>query len=470
MVMNTDLLVLGGGPGGYVAAIQAAKLGMDVVLVEKEKVGGTCLHRGCIPTKALLRSGEVLRLAQRSEDFGVMEDTPASLDFKKVQQRKQHIVNQLYKGTQGLLKKNKVKVIQGTGSVMGPSIFSPVSGTVVVSYPDGREPEMISPKKVIIATGSRPKSLPNLPIDEEFILSSNGMLELEALPEKIAIIGGGVIGVEWATLLNSFGVDVTVVEFLEQLVINESASVARELKKDFERQGIHVMLGAKVLDAALKSGQVEVAIEGQKEPLIVDKVMVAIGRQPNVDNIGLENTSIKYSPKGIEVNEYCQTAEEHIYAIGDVIDTIQLAHVASAEGKLAVNHMNSKQVEPLNYINMPRCTYTYPEIASVGYTASNYPPEKKIKVGKFNFTGNGKALIVGEPDGFVEVLRDEATDDLLGVSIIGVHATDLISEISDALYLNASATEIAQAVHPHPTLSEVLQEASLDTLNMAIHK
>lgn len=470
MEMNTDLLILGGGPGGYVAAIQAAKLGMDVVLAEKDKVGGTCLHRGCIPTKALLRSGEVLALAKEAADFGVQIESEVHIDYKKVQERKNSIVKQLYSGVEGLMKKNKITVLHGTGVILGPSIFSPVSGTAAVTFDDGREEQIVVPKKVIIATGSSPKTLPNLPIDEEFILSSNGMLELESLPEKIAIIGGGVIGVEWASLLNSFGVDVTIVEFLDQLVINESASIAKELKKSFKKQGIKVMLGAKVTQAELKEGKVEVRIVGQKSPLVVDKVMVAIGRKPNVDGIGLQNTSIKYSPKGIEVNEHYQTAESHIYAIGDVIDTIQLAHVAMEEGKLAVDHMNQLETQPLHYENIPRCTYTHPEVASVGYTSSNVPEGRKVKAGKFYFQGNGKALIVGDAEGFAEVLRDVDTDDLLGVSIIGVHATDMIAEMGDALYLDASVKEIGQAVHPHPTLSEALQEAALDAYGMAIHK
>ena len=348
MTMNTDLVVLGGGPGGYVAAIRAAQLGMQVVLVEKAKVGGICLHKGCIPTKSLLHSGETLRLMQSAATFGGIIEGKVGIDFAKIQARKATVVDQLYRGVQGLMKKNKITVLNGTGAVLGPSIFSPVSGTVSVTFDDkSKEDVMIVPKHVIIATGSSPKTLPSLPIDEKMILTSNGMLELTALPKKVAIIGGGVIGVEWASLLNDFGVDVTIVEFLDQLVINESQSIARELQKQLENRGIHIQLGAKVEQATIKNKQVALTIAEQTDPLIVDKVMVAIGRQPNVEDIGLQNTSIKYSAQGITHNAFYQTTEDHIYAIGDVIDTLQLAHVAMKEGIIAVEHMAVYQLHRL---------------------------------------------------------------------------------------------------------------------------
>ncbi|GEL38787.1 acetoin pyruvate dehydrogenase complex, E3 component, dihydrolipoamide dehydrogenase [Lacticaseibacillus paracasei subsp. tolerans DSM 20258] len=471
MTMNTDLVVLGGGPGGYVAAIRAAQLGMQVVLVEKAKVGGICLHKGCIPTKSLLHSGETLRLMQSVATFGGIIEGKVGIDFAKIQARKATVVDQLYRGVQGLMKKNKITVLNGTGAVLGPSIFSPVSGTVSVTFDDkSKEDVMIVPKHVIIATGSSPKTLPSLPIDEKMILTSNGMLELTSLPKKVAIIGGGVIGVEWASLLNDFGVDVTIVEFLDQLVINESQTIARELQKQLENRGIHIQLGAKVEQATIKNKQVALTIAEQSNPLIVDKVMVAIGRQPNVEGIGLQNTSIKYSAKGITHNAFYQTTVDHIYAIGDVIDTLQLAHVAMKEGIIAVEHMAGLPVAPLNYNDVPRCTYTDPEIASVGYTSSNYPQDRDVKIGRFNFNANAKAIILGDTAGFVEVLRDVLTDDIIGVSIIGAHATDMIAEMSDAMYLDASATEIGDAVHPHPSLSEAIQEATLDTHKIAIHK
>ncbi|MET1239834.1 FAD-dependent oxidoreductase, partial [Enterococcus faecalis] len=347
MAEQTDLLILGGGTGGYVAAIRAAQKGLKVTIVEKYKLGGTCLHKGCIPTKALLRSAEVFDTLKQAASFGI-ETEAASIDFSKIQQRKEGIIEQLHKGA------------------------------VAVTFNDPtREEEIIVPKNVIIATGSSPKTLPNLPLDEEFILSSDGMLELEELPESIAIIGGGVIGVEWASLLNSLGVNVTIIEFLDRLLINESATISKELKKRLEQRGVNILLGSKVQEAKVTGQKVQVEVAGQ-ETLTVDKVMVAIGRQPNVNKLGLQNTSVKYTDKGIEVNEFYQTTEGHIYAIGDCIDTLQLAHVAMKEGELAVQHLLGETVEPLNYTNVPRGVYTNPEIASVGYTRETLPADKEV--------------------------------------------------------------------------------------------
>lgn len=470
MAEQTDLLILGGGTGGYVAAIRAAQKGLDVTIVEKSKLGGTCLHKGCIPTKALLRSAEVFDTIKDAQEFGIENVKDFSVDFKKVQERKQGIINQLHQGVEGLMKKNKIRVLEGEGAILGPSIFSPVSGAVAVTFNDkSKEEEIIVPKNVIIATGSSPKTLPNLPLDEEFILSSDGMLEIETLPKSIAIVGGGVIGVEWASLLNSLGVEVTIIEFLDRLLINESPTISKELKKSLEKRGIKVLLSSKVSKADIKGKEVVVDIEGQ-DSLTVDKVMVAIGRKPNVNGIGLQNTSVKFDDKGIQVNEFYQTTEDHIYAVGDCIDTLQLAHVAMKEGEIAVSHLLEEDVDTINYTNVPRCVYTNPEIASVGYSKDNVPEGVKAKVGTFSFAGNGKALVYGGEGGFVEVVRDEETDDLLGVSIIGPHATDLISEASTSIYLDATPIELGEAIHPHPTLSEAIQEAALDTYKKAIHK
>lgn len=468
MTLKPDLLILGGGTGGYVAAIKAAQNGLDVVIVEKDKLGGTCLHKGCIPTKALLRSAEIVDTMKTAHDFGVESGDSFVVNFTKVQERKETIVNQLYQGVQGLMKKNKIKVLHGTGVVMGPSIFSPVSGAVIVDLGNDEE-EVIIPKKLILATGSKPKTLPNLPLDETFILSSDGMLALEELPEKIVIVGGGVIGSEWASLLNSFGVEVTIIEYAEHLLPTEGRSTAKAFRKAFEEKGITVKTNSEVEAAEIKDNQVLVSIK-DAETITVDKVMVAVGREPNIHNIGLLNTSVKFNEKGIEVNQFYQTAESHIYAIGDCIDTPQLAHVAATEGELAVAHILEETVEPLSYIDIPRCTYASPEVASVGYHQGNLPEGTKAKVGTFPFKSNGKALIHGDATGFVEVIRDEETDDLVGVSIIGPHATELIAEISTAKYLDASPREIGEAVHAHPTLSEALMEAALDTYNKAIHK
>lgn len=468
MSVKTDLLILGGGTGGYVAAIQAAQRGLNVTLVEKDKLGGTCLHKGCIPTKALLRSAEIYDTVNAASEYGIELEKQSVVNFEKIQERKQTVVNQLHKGVQALVAKNKIKVLNGTGVVMGPSIFSPVSGAVIVTLDNGEE-EIITPKNLIIATGSTPNTLPFLPLDEEFILSSDGMLELESLPETVAIVGGGVIGSEWASLLNSLGVEVTIIESMDRILPTESKSISKAFRKEIEKKGITVHTDSEVKSATIKENKVEV-LYNESESLVVDKVMVAIGRKPNIDEIGLMNTSIQFNDRGIEVNEYYQTAEDHIYAIGDCIDTLQLAHVATKEGEIAVKHILEEYVTPLNYTNVPRCTYTSPEVASVGYTKENVPKDKKVKIGTFPFSGNGKALIHGESSGFVEVLRDEETDDLLGISIMGPNATELIVEGSTAMYMDASTLEIGEAIHAHPTLSEAIMEAALDTYKLAIHK
>lgn len=470
-MITTDLVVLGGGPAGYVAAIQAAKLEKEVILVEEDLMGGTCLNRGCIPTKALLQSASVKHDIDHADEFGFSLKSDYEINFATIQARKEKIVSNLRNGVSALMKKNKIKVLHGKGAVMGPSIFSPVSGTVTVTYEDpSKEETVIVPKNLIIATGSRVKSLPNLKIDEENILSSTGMLEISELPKTVAVIGGGVIGVEFASFLNRMGSKVTVIEYADRLVINESPSISQELKRAFEGDGICVKTSAKVQKAEVVNGGVAVSIEGEAKPEIFDKVLVAVGREPNIDNIGLINTSIKFDKKGIQVNKHYQTAESHIYAIGDAIPTLQLAHVGMAEGKIAVEHLVNNCQDTLDYVSMPRCTYTSPEIASVGYTQADIPEGMKVKVGKFPFTSNGKGMIAGAKGGFVEVLRNEENDDLLGISIIGPHATEMISEGSLARYVNASAHELGEVVHPHPTLSEAIQEAALDSYKMAIHK
>lgn len=471
MVKNVDLVILGGGTGGYVAAIRAAQQGRHVTLIEKGKLGGTCLHLGCIPTKAFLKSAKVMDTLKEIEDFGVENSQAATINLAKVIERKQGIVDQLHAGVQSLMKKNKIDVIEGTGVVQGPSIFTPDSGGVAVLFNDPEiEEEIYVPQNLIIATGSRPTPLPGLAFDEEQILSSDGMLRLEELPESLAIIGGGVIGCEWATIMNSFGVKVTLIEAQDRLLVSESRRASKALTKQFKAKGINVMTGVSVQEVKTDSDQIEVVLEGH-ETIQVDKVMISIGRQPNVDGIGLNNTNIKFDKKGIQVNEHYQTAEPHIYAIGDVIDTLQLAHVAMKEGELAVEHMNTGHSEPIEYHNVPRVTYTQPEVASVGYHKETLPEGMKVKSGFFAMAGNGKALIEGgADDGFVEVYRDEATDDMVGVTIVGPHASDLISELSTAIYLNASPLELGEAIHAHPTISETIQEAALDTYKQAIHK
>jgi dihydrolipoamide dehydrogenase len=466
-----DIVVLGGGTGGYVAAIRAAQLGKKVAIVEKEKIGGTCLHKGCIPSKALLRSAEVYATMLHGEDYGVLAEG-VTLDFLKVQSRKEKVVETLHKGVQYLMSKNKIDIYQGNGRVIGPSIFSPRSGAVSVEREDG-EIDMLIPQQLIIATGSRPRSLPGLTIDGEFIMTSDEALRLEQLPKSILIIGGGVIGVEWASMLCDFGVEVTVVEYASAIVNAEDADVTRELERLLKKRGVKFVLGAKVLTDTIQIGEGLVTLQAEKGDkkveLKAEKVLVSVGRQANVEGIGLENTDIKVENGFIVVNEFLQTAESHIYAIGDVIGGLQLAHAASHEGIVAVEHICGIGAHTVEPHAVPRCIYTRPEVASVGWTEQQAKAQgRSVKVGKFNFKAIGKALVYGESDGFVKVVADSETNDILGVHMIGPHVTDSISEAALAQILNATPWEIGQTIHPHPTLSEAFYEAMLAVDDKAI--
>ncbi|WP_223066568.1 dihydrolipoyl dehydrogenase [Paenibacillus caui] len=473
MSINCDVAVLGGGTGGYIAAIRAAQLGKDVIVVEQDKLGGTCLHKGCIPSKSLLRSAELYAQMKDSESYGI-ETKGVSLAFPKVQKRKAAIVDQLHKGVQYLMRKHKIKVIQGRGRIIGPSIFSPKSGALAVELEDG-EMETIVPANLIIATGSRPKMLPGLAPDGEFILSSDEALEMSSLPKSMVIVGGGVIGVEWASMLKDFGVEVTVVEAASQLLPNEDQDIARELRTLLERRGITVLTGAMILPETLKTEAGAVSVTARLDEgeilLSAEKLLLSIGRQANVEEIGLENTDIALKDGFIRVNDHMQTTEPHIYAIGDCIGGLQLAHVASHEGIAAVEHLAGEPSHKYNPLFVPRCVYTRPEVASVGMTEQEAREKgMKLKIGKFPFSAIGKALVYGEKDGFVKIIEDGDSGDIVGVHMIGPHVTDLIGEAALAQVLDATPWEISRTVHAHPTLGEIMGEAALavDGLSMGI--
>lgn len=470
MTITCDVAILGGGTGGYVAAIRAAQLGKEVVVIEQDKLGGTCLHRGCIPSKSLLRSAELFAQMKESESYGI-ETSGVKLVFPKVQQRKQAIVDQLHGGVRYLMRKHNIKVIEGKGRVIGPSIFSPKSGAVAVELADG-EMETIVPSHLIIATGSRPRFLPGLEPDQEYILSSDEALVLEELPKSMLIVGGGVIGVEWASLLNDFGVEVTVIEAADQLLPSEDGDVARELQKILVKRGIEVLTGTKVMaESVQKNGRVTLsAAQGdQTLELTADKLLLSIGRQANVENIGLENTDIGIKNGFIRVNDYMQTTEPHIYAIGDCIGGLQLAHAASHEGIVAVNHLSGESSHGYNPAFIPRCVYTRPEVASVGITEKEAREKGyNIKTGKVPFSAIGKALVHGDKDGFVKIIANADTQDILGVHMIGAHVTDMIGEAALAQVLDATPWELGQAVHAHPSLSEIIGEAALAVDGQAI--
>jgi dihydrolipoamide dehydrogenase len=471
MTKHYDVVVLGGGTGGYVAAIRAAQLGKTVAVVEKDKLGGTCLHRGCIPTKALLRSAELAAAMRDSEQFGISAG-PVAVHFDKVLERKQRIVDQLHRGVQYLMKKNKIDVYEGNGRVIGPSIFSPKSGAVAVELSDG-ETETLIPQQLIIATGSRPRLLPGMEANGEQLMTSDHALQMENLPRSIVIIGGGVIGVEWASMLQDFGVEVTVVEYDNRLVPHEDAEISRELQRIFRSRGINMVTGAKVLAETIRWDAEGVSLQAEQNNGVVElraeKVMVSVGRQANVEGLGLENTDVKLERGVIRVNEYMQTTESHIYAIGDVNGGVQLAHAASHEGILAVEHFWGHNPEPYAQHLIPRCIYGRPEIASVGWTEEQAVGKGyEVTTGKFTFKALGKALVHGDADGFVKVVADRKTNDILGVHMIGAQVTDLISEAALAQLLNATPWEVGSAIHPHPTMSEALMEAMLAVDGKAI--
>ncbi|MET3289612.1 UNVERIFIED_CONTAM: dihydrolipoamide dehydrogenase [Brevibacillus sp. OAP136] len=472
MSQEFDLVVLGGGPGGYVAAIRAAQLGMKVAIVEKEKLGGTCLNRGCIPSKALLRSAEVYATMKESDKYGIVADN-IGVQFDKVQARKASIIETQLKGLNYLMSKGKIQVFSGLGRVMGPSIFSPQAGAVRIEKADGDQ-EIIVPKFLLLATGSRPRTLPGLAIDGEYVLTSDEALEMAELPKSMLIVGGGVIGIEWASLLSDFGVEVTVIEAAERILPLEDEEISKEMQRLLKKRKVKLVTGAKLLtDSVTKeAGQITVSAElaGGTQSFTADKLLVSVGRAANVENIGLEATEIKVERGVIVVNEHYQTAESHIYAIGDCIGGLQLAHVASHEGIAAVEHIAGLTTHQLDATKVPKCTYSRPEVASVGLTEQEAKDKGyQVKAGKFSFKAIGKALVYGETDGFVKVVVDEKTNDLLGVHMIGPHVTELIAEANLARVLDATPWEIAQTIHPHPTLSEAIAEAALAVDGKSIH-
>ncbi|WP_075982242.1 dihydrolipoyl dehydrogenase [Bacillus massilinigeriensis] len=472
MAVEYDVVILGGGTGGYVAAIRASQLGLKTAIVEKEKLGGTCLHKGCIPSKALLRSAEVYRTTKESEKFGI-EANDVTLHFAKVQERKMKIVDQLHKGVQFLMKQGKIDVYEGTGRILGPSIFSPMAGTISVEMNNGSENEMLIPKNLIIATGSRPRTLPGLEIDGDKVLTSDEALVMEELPKSIIIIGGGVIGIEWASMLHDFGVEVTVIEYADRVIPTEDKEISKEMQRLLKKKGVKLVTSAKVLPETLKKENnvsITAEVKGEQKEFSAEKILVSVGRQANVEGIGLDNTEIQVEKGYIATNEFYQTKESHMYAIGDVIGGLQLAHVASHEGILAVEHIAGENPTPMDYSLVSKCIYSAPEVASVGYTEEEAREKGyEIKVGKISFKAIGKALVFGESDGFVKIIADIKTNDILGVHMIGPHVTDMISEAGLARVLDATPWEVAHTIHPHPTLSEAIGEAALAVDGLAIH-
>ncbi len=464
-----DVLFIGAGPGGYVAAIRARQLGLSVAVVEKDFVGGTCLNRGCIPSKVFLRSAELYRNALAGESYGVIAQK-VSVDFEKVKERKRDVVAQLGRGIDFLFKKNKIDYYSGHGMIAGDA--SGVKFIKVLSA-DGKS-SVLRSKNVVIATGSRPRMLANIKVDGKKILTTDEAFEMAELPASIVIIGGGVIGMEWASLLNDFGVEVTIVEYLDRILPSEDIEISKELTRVMKKRKIKIITGGKVLAESIKLNDDSVSLtierKEKQEELITERILVAVGREAVTENLGLESTAVELDRGTIKVNDFYQTADPKIYAIGDCIGGLQLAHVASSEGVAAVEHIAGNSAEQVDDRLVPKCTFTFPEVASIGLTAEQAKEQGySTEIGKFNFRGVGKALVHGESDGFVKLVIDETTEKILGVHMIGPQVTDLIMVLGITKQLESKVSEISAAIYPHPTLSESIAEAVLNIKNRQIH-
>ncbi|MEJ2722756.1 MAG: dihydrolipoyl dehydrogenase, partial [bacterium] len=437
---------------------------LKTALIEKDPfLGGTCLHRGCIPTKALLHTAHVFDEFKKASEYGLEVGEP-SVDFPKVHKRKTIIVRKLSKGIEYLMKKRKVDVFTGLGALVD-------ANTVKITSDAGEE--TIRGGAVIIATGSTPARLPGITPDHSAILDSDDILQMETIPKSLAVIGAGAVGVEFASIFNSFGSEVSIVELLPRIVPLEDEEISSTLEKSFNKRGIQTFTSSRVKTVEVTSGGAVLEIEsgGKITREEVEKVLVSVGRKPLTGSIGIENAGVGIDDRGyVEVNGFMQTNIPHVYAIGDIVRTPWLAHVASAEGILAVNHIAGRSVEPIDYKKTPSCTYCAPEVASVGLTErAAREAGYDVKTGKFPFSAIGKAMIVGETEGFVKIVRDNTYDEVLGVHIIGPKATELIAEACLGLKLETTVEEISKTVHAHPTLSEAMLEAAHSVYDEAIH-
>jgi dihydrolipoamide dehydrogenase len=461
-----DVLILGGGPGGYPAAIRAAQLGLKVAVVEKYRVGGTCLHWGCIPTKVILESAEILTIARDAREYGVSVGDVA-LDYGQVSQRRERVVGQMWKGTQGLLKANGVTTFIGEGVLTSPT-------SVRVQLAEGGGTQDVTATDLIIATGSVPKSLPGVNIDGDRIINSDHAVTLPAVPRSVIIVGAGAIGVEFASAWKDMGSDVTVVEVLPRLVPLEDKEVGDELGKQFSRRGIRVLAGAKVALDSIRTfpDHVELDLEsgGSQEKLSAERLLMATGRAGVTSGIGLEALGIRIERGFIQVDGQMRTGVPHLYAIGDVVGGLMLAHKATHEGFIAVETIAGKNPHALDPNRVPRCTYCRPQLSSVGLSEEEAVQKGyRVKIGKFPFAASGMATILGERVGFAKIVADEETMEILGVHLMGPRVTELISGPALAKLLESTPEEIAMNVFPHPTLSEALGEAAHDLEGGAIH-
>lgn len=462
-----DVVIIGSGPGGYVAAIRAGQLGLKTALVEKDKkLGGTCLHRGCIPTKSLLWTAELFAHIQHAAEFGINVANPI-VDWAQAQKHKQKVVDKGAAGIDFLMKKNKVTVFKGFGSIAG-------KGKVEVKLTEGGTTQVLDTKNIVIATGSVVTTLPSIKIDDQRILSSDSILTLDRIPKSLIVLGAGAVGTEFASVFAHVGSQVTIIEFMPNLLPIEDIDASKELEKFFKRRKIEVMTSTKFESIETTPTGVKVVVtlpDGTKKTLESEYFLSAVGRAPVTKGIGLEKTNIQLMPKGtIQVDSMMRTSEPNVYAIGDITPYPWLAHCASAQGIVAVEHIAGKNPHPVNYDRVPNATYCYPEVASVGLTEKKAKEKGyDVKTGIFPFSAITKASISDEGMGMVKIVSDKKYDEVLGVHLVGPHATELLAEACVALKLETTTEELAQTMHAHPTLSEIMREAAEATLGHAIH-
>ena len=454
-----DLIILGGGPGGYVAAIRAAQLGMKTAVVERENLGGICLNWGCIPTKALLRSSEINHLLHNLKEFGFAADN-VRFDLPAVVKRSRAVAKQLSSGVTHLLKKNKVTVFMGSGKLAGKN-------TVAV------DDKTLTAPHIILATGARARQLPGLESDGKLIWAYREAMVPPAMPKSLLVIGSGAIGIEFASFYRNMGVEVTVVEVLDRILPVEDAEISAFAHKAFEKQGIKIITSAKVTGATKGADNVTVTVEakGATQKITVDRVISAAGIVGNVEDLGLEGTGVKVDRTHVVIDEFCRTGEPGVYAIGDIAGPPWLAHKASHEGVVCVEKIAGvKDVHPIDWTNIPGCTYCRPQVASVGLTEARAKEAgHEVRVGRFPFIGNGKAIAMGEPEGMVKVVFDAKTGALLGAHMIGAEVTEMIQGYAIARTLETTEVELMHTVFPHPTVSETMHEAVLDAYGRVIH-
>ncbi|TGE16841.1 dihydrolipoyl dehydrogenase [Hymenobacter elongatus] len=463
MALQYDLVVIGSGPGGYVAAIRASQLGLKVGVIERESLGGICLNWGCIPTKALLKTAQVYEYLQHAQDYGLTVGE-TGFDFEAVIKRSRGVADGMSKGINFLFKKNKIETVSGIGKLLAP-------GKVEVTKEDGSK-ETVEAKHIILATGARSRELPSMPIDDKKIIGYRKAMTLESLPKRMVVVGSGAIGVEFAYFYRTMGTEVTVVEYLPRIVPVEDEDVSRQMEKSFKKIGITVMTSAEVthVDTSGEGCVVTVKTAKGDQQIACDVVLSAAGVVTNLENLGLEELGIKVEKGRLIVDDYYQTNVPGIYAIGDIVPGPALAHVASAEGIICVEQITGHHPEPLNYQNIPGCTYAQPEIASVGLTEKEARDKGfDVLVGKFPFSASGKASAAGVKDGFVKVIFDKKYGEWLGAHMIGANVTEMIAEVVVARKLETTGHEIIKSVHPHPTMSEAVMEAAAAAYGEVIH-